>query len=393
VRDHPSASDDATPFARLLIEPNEPTAVPAPSAAKRSAVSANVLDLLVETLPHLRGGLGQESAEFTARLLYANLGLDACAVVDREHVLAYVGRGEDHHLVGGPALTGLTHRALTRGEPTTARTHEEIACPVVGCPLTSVTIAPFIVRGQVVGALKLYRAGTRIAEDDERVAVGLARVFSVSLEVAELDARSALVTQAELDALRARVSPHFLFNTLTTIAALTRTDPNRAHDLVVDFAEYFRDSLARHAEFVTLDEELEHVEQYLTFEHARFGERLRVGFDIDPRARVALVPVLSVQPLVENAIGHGLAPNGGAGTVRVTAHLEADGIEIVISDDGVGFIPGKVKPQGLGIGMDNVNQRLTKLFGPESALRVTSAPGLGTTVAFRVPARIPAAAR
>jgi LytS/YehU family sensor histidine kinase len=362
-------------------------------AAKRVAVSANVLDLLVEALPHLRGGLGPESARFTARLLYANLGLDACAVVDQEYVLAYVGRGEDHHLVGGPALTGLTHRALTTGEPTTARTREEIDCPVAGCPLTSVTIAPFVVRDQVVGALKLYRAGTRMAAADERIAIGLARVFSVSLEVAELDARSALVTQAELDALRARVSPHFLFNTLTTIAALTRTDPNRAHDLVVDFAEYFRDSLARHSEFVTLDEELEHVEQYLRFEHARFGERMRVGFDIDPRARVALVPVLSVQPLVENAIFHGLAPKGGAGTVRIAAHVEGDGTEISIVDDGVGFTVGTVTPQGLGIGMDNVNQRLTKLFGPGSALRIASEPGSGTTVAFRVPARIPAAAR
>ena len=250
-------------------------------------------------------------------MLYENLGLDACAVVDTERVLAYVGRGEDHHLVGGPSLTGVTHRAIATGHPYTARSREEIACPVAGCPLTSVTIAPFVVRGAVIGALKLYRAGTAIAQDDERVAVGLARVFSVSLEAAELDARSALVTQAELDALRARISPHFLFNTLTTIAALTRTDPSRAHDLVVDFAEYFRDSLAQHAEFVSLDEELEHVEQYLRFEHARFGERLRVAFEVDPRARLSLVPVLSVQPLVENAIGHGLGPKGGGGSVRV----------------------------------------------------------------------------
>ncbi len=357
-------------------------------------MSSNVLDLVVEALPHLRGGLRPESAGFTARLLYANLGLDACAVVDRERVLAYVGRGEDHHLVGGPALTGLTHRAIAHGEPFTARTREEIACPVPECPLTSVTIAPFVVRGQAVGALKLYRAGTPIAPDDERVAVGLARVFSVSLEVAELDARSALVTQAELDALRARVSPHFLFNTLTTIAALTRTDAHRAHDLVVDFAEYFRDSLARHSEFVSLDEELEHVEQYLRFEHARFGERLRVGFEVDGRARLAQVPVFSVQPLVENAIAHGLAPKGGGGTVRVVAQPapDGDGIEIAVSDDGVGFSPG-AQPRGLGIGMDNVNQRLVKLFGAASALRVQSAPGRGATVAFRVPARMPAAAR
>lgn len=356
-------------------------------------MSANVLDLLVEALPHLRGGLGSESAQFTARLLYQNLELDACAVVDTNHVLAYMGRGEDHHLIGGPALTGLTHRAIATGLSFTARTKEEIGCPVFGCPLTSVTIAPFVVRGQVVGALKLYRAGTPIAEDDEKIAVGIARVFSTSLEVAELAARSALVTQAELDALRARVSPHFLFNTLTTIAALTRTDPERAHDLVVDFAEYFRDSLAHHAEFVSLDEELEHVEQYLRFEHARFGNRLKVEFEVDPRARVALVPVLSVQPLVENSIGHGLAPKGGGGTVRVIAQPDGDATAITVIDDGVGFVvPGR-QSSGNGIGMDNVNQRLIKLFGPESALQVTSAPGAGTTVAFRVPARVPAAAR
>ena len=239
-------------------------------------------------------------------------------MVDTERVLAYVGRGEDHHLVGGPSLTGLTHKAIATGQRTRRARARRSTVPSPGCPLTSVTIAPFIVRGAAVGGLKLYRAGTPIAEDDEKVAVGLARVFSVSLEAAELDARSALVTQAELDALRARVSPHFLFNTLTTIAALTRTDPGRAHDLVVDFAEYFRDSLAHHAEFVSLDEELEHVEQYLRFEHARFGERLHVAFDVDPRARLALVPVISVQPLVENAIMHGLAPKGGGGTVRIT---------------------------------------------------------------------------
>ncbi len=361
-------------------------------ASKTASVSTNVLDLVVEALPHLRGGLGEESASFTARLLYRNLGLDACAVVDTERVLAYVGRGEDHHRVGGPALTGLTHKAIATGHAYTARTREEIDCPVPACPLTSVTIAPFIVRGAAVGALKIYRAGTPIAEDDEKVALGLARVFSVSLEAAELDARSALVTQAELDALRARVSPHFLFNTLTTIAALTRTDPDRAHDLVVDFAEYFRDSLAQHAEFVSLDDEMEHVEQYLRFEHARFGERLRVAFDVDSRARLALVPVMSVQPLVENAIMHGLAPKGGGGTVRIVAHPDGDGIEIAVSDDGVGFVPGTPAKHN-GIGMDNVDQRLTKLFGPSSALRITSAPGAGTTVAFHVPAKMPVAAR
>lgn len=356
-------------------------------------MSADVLDLLVQAIPHLRGGLRPETAAFTAELLYRNLGLDACAVVDRERVLAYIGRGDDHHHVGGLALTELTHRVLANGEPFTAQRREEIGCPVPSCPLTAVVIAPFVVRGQVVGALKIYRAGSTLDEKDERVAVGLARVLSVSLEVAELDARSELVTQAELDALRARIAPHFLFNTLTTIAALTRTNPRRAHDLLVDFAEYFRDSLQRHSEFVSLDEELEHVEQYLRFEHARFGERLRVAFDIDPRARLALVPVLTLQPLVENAIVHGLGPRGGAGTVRIEARPTRGGIELAVHDDGIGFDPATARPQGLGIGLDNVSQRLTKLFGPGSALRIESRDGVGTSVRFAIPAEMPTAAR
>ncbi len=351
-------------------------------------MSKDVLDLVMEALPHLRRGLGPDSATFTARLLYQNLELDACAVVDTEHVLAYVGRGEEHHLIGGPSLTGLTHKAIESGRPITARTREEIGCPVPGCPLTSVAIAPFVVRGAVVGALKLYRAGAQIDADDERVATGLARLFSISLEAADLDAREALVTRAELDALRARISPHFLFNTLTTIAALTRKDPSRAHDLLVDFAEYFRDSLAHHAESVTLDEELEHVEQYLRFEHARFGDKLRVTLDVDARARSALVPVLSVQPLVENAIGHGVAPKKGGGTIRICAKPDGASVEIAVTDDGVGFVPGTVTPCGLGIGLENVNSRLTKLFGPASALQIRSAPGEGTAVRFRVPAGV-----
>jgi LytS/YehU family sensor histidine kinase len=354
---------------------------------------SDVLDLLVEALPHLRGGLRPASAQFTAELLYRNLGLDACSVVSRDRVLSYVGKGEDHHVVGEPFLTGLTYQAIATGEAYTARTRAEINCPIPGCPLTSVVIAPFVVRGEAIGALKIYRAGTPLEAADEKIATGIARIFSVQLEASELDARSALVTQAELDALRARISPHFLFNTLTTIAALTRTDALRAHDLVVDFAEYFRDSLATHSEFVTLDDELEHVEQYLRFENARFGERLRIEFDIDPRARVALVPVLSLQPLVENSIAHGIAPKGGAGLVRIWAAPDGEGTEIAVTDDGVGFDPTNAPPRGLGIGLDNVNQRLTKLFGPASALRVTSTPGSGSAVRFRVPTRIPQAAR
>jgi two-component system LytT family sensor kinase len=365
---------------------------------RESSREETVLDLLVEALPHLRGGLRTESAAFTARLVYENLGLDAAAVISSTDTLAFIGAGSDHHLVGNPNLTDVTRRTLASGKPYTTKHRDEIGCPVAACPITAVTIAPFVVRGNVVGALKLYRAGREMEERDARVAVGLARVFSVYLEVAELDARAALVTQAELEALRAQISPHFLFNTLTTIAALTRTDPHRAHDLIVDFADYFRETLAQHGEFVTLDDELVNVERYLNFERARFGPDLAVHIDVDARSRLAIVPTLTVQPLVENAIGHGIAPSRRAGMVRIRAHARDGGFEVSVADDGVGIPNDQIasvlqrgEGTGLGLGLNNVHQRLLGAFGPRSGLQIASTPGTGTTVAFWVPAREPGA--
>ncbi len=353
------------------------------------------LDLLVAALPHLRGGLRRESAEFTARLLYEHLDVDATAVVSPDEVLAFIGLGDDHHVPGGRTLTRLTEFALHEGRAVQTHDRAEIGCPHPDCPLTSAVIAPLVAGDRVVGGLKLYRAGSRPVEArDERVAYGLARVFSVYLEAAELDARAALVTQAELEALRAQISPHFLFNTLTTIAALTRTDPVRAHDLIVDFATFFRETLAHHGELVTFDDELASVRRYLGFELARYGDVLKVVEDVDAGARRAVVPVLSVQPLVENAISHGLAPRAGAGTIVIRARRYGGATHIAVSDDGVGVAePDAAKVlerghgSGLGLGLSNVNARLISLFGAPSALQVASTPGVGTEVRFFVPDR------
>jgi two-component system sensor histidine kinase LytS len=353
-----------------------------------------VLELLIEALPHLRGGLRAGSAKFTARLLYEHLRLDAAAVVSRDRVLAFVGLGADHHLVGSPSITELTQRALRAGE--IRRTHDraEIGCPQPDCPLTSALVAPLVVRGNVVGALKLYHGrGRMIVDRDESIARALARVFSVYLELAELDARAALVTRAELEALRAQISPHFLFNTLTTIAGLTRTDPGRAHDLILDFAEFFRDTLSQHRELMRLDDELRYIERYLRFEKARLGDRLMVEHDIDPEARGLLIPVLTVQPLVENAMVHGIAPKSGVGCVRISARALDGGYEIAVRDNGVGIPKARQKHilergsgSGLGMGLNNVHNRLIGHFGAQSGLHIESRKGVGTTARFWIPA-------
>lgn len=352
-----------------------------------------VLDLLVAALPHLRGGLHEESARFTAQLLHDHLDLDAASVISTDRVLAFIGAGSDHHIVGEPNLTELTRRALCSGEVMRTERREEIGCPNPQCALTSAVIAPLHVRGRVTGAIKLYRVGGReISAYDENVARSLARVLSVYLEVAELDERATLATKAELEALRAQISPHFLFNTLTTIASLTRTNPERAHALIIDLADFFRDSLVDHGELIPLERELEYVERYLRFETARYGKRLRVEYHVDPAMYAVPVPLLAVQVLVQNAVVHGVVPRNAAGVVSISAHAGGGACEIVVRDDGVGIAPETLKRvfnrgfgSGAGIGLDNVQRRLIALFGPQHALHIESEPGRGTTARFTAP--------
>lgn len=362
------------------------------------SVEASVLDLLVEVLPHLRGGLRPESAEFTARLLFEYLELDAAAVVSPDRILAFVGAGSDHHLVGMSALTKLTHDAMLGHDAAIVHRHEDIGCPVAECPLSAAIVAPLWAGTHVVGALKLYHAsGRAFTEKEARILNGLARVFSVYLEAAELDARAALVREAELGALRAQISPHFLFNTLTSIAALTRVDSERAHDLIVDFADYFRESLCRRDELIPLRMELEHIERYLRFERIRFGDKLNVDYDLDPDLLDAHVPVLSIEPLVENAVMHGISRRDAGGTVTIRARRCDGGATFEVSDDGAGIEPGRLPHvleagigDGLGIGLSNVDGRLQALFGVPGGLRVESRAGEGTRVSFTVPVKAPA---
>jgi two-component system LytT family sensor kinase len=325
-------------------------------------------------------------------LLLEHLGIDAAAVVDTETTLAFVGAGSDHHPPGEPIRTNLTREALSTGAPIAARGRKRIGCREPSCPLGAALVLPLRVQHRTVGALKLYRIGSSrgIPAGAARAASALARLFGVYLELADVDARSARVTRAELEALRAQISPHFLFNTLTTIAALIRSRPAVAHDLIIEFAEFFRETLAQHGELCSLDDDLEYVEHYLSFERARLGQRLQVSYDIDSDARPMLVPVLVVQPLVENAIIHGLEGRTQAGKVTITAHREGDGFRIGVVD---------IAPErqlqvlthgygtGLGMGLSNVHARLLSLFGPAAGLRIESTPSRGTRVSFWVPNR------
>jgi two-component system LytT family sensor kinase len=350
----------------------------------------------------LRSGLTAGAAERTVKLLRPLLSGDAVAITDREQVLAFTGPGHDHHRRGAPLKTDATRRVLAGARTAVVRDRRELGCSEAGCPLRTAVIAPLAIGRRVVGTLKVYRLDA--VPPPRELIEGMAGILALHLELAELDRERQLAADAKLDALRAQINPHFLFNTLNTIASKARTDPEEARQLLLRLSDFFRYSIRQDGHFADFGQEYFFVRTYLSLEQARFGERLAVRYDVDPQVLGVQVPVLTIQPLVENAVKHGLAEKVGGGTVVLRARVDplARTTTIQVRDDGVGMdaetiaraldgggrggAPDGGGPDG-GIGLRNISQRLATLFGERYSIDVRSRPGEGTTVDLRMPLR------
>lgn len=228
-------------------------------------------------------------------------------------------------------------------------------------------------------------------------AVGeVARYATSQLELAELDASRARLDRAEVLALRAQISPHFVYNALNTIASFVRTDPDRARELILDFADFTRYSFRAAGPYTLLADELRNIDRYVTLERARFGAALDVKLQVAPEVLNVVVPFLALQPLVENAVRHGLAGRPG-GTITLIARDEGTDCVITVEDDGVGMDPDVLQSahaDALGadatgdqahVGLTNVDHRLRAAFGNDYGLVVETSLGAGTKVIMRVP--------
>jgi signal transduction histidine kinase len=195
--------------------------------------------------------------------------------------------------------------------------------------------------------------------------------------------RELRLAQAELQALKNQLNPHFLFNTLNTISSLMYTDIEAADAMMSRLSELLRLTLDKdHSQEVTLKEEVEILQRYLDIERIRFEERLRISMDIDPETLHARVPNFSLQPLVENAIRHGIAPRPEGGRLEIAAQRSSDMLEITLRDDGPG-ISGKTPREGIGVA--NTRARLNQLYGDSHRFRMENAPGGGLLVTIAVP--------
>jgi LytS/YehU family sensor histidine kinase len=369
------------------------TARPRGPRSGESSRSNRTIAAVGRSMP-LRSGLTADAARRTAQLLRPLLSGDAVAITDTERVLAFVGPGADHHTVGDPPQTEASARVLTGGKTVVVRHREKLGCPVGSCPLQSAVVAPLMIGKRIVGTLKVYRVDREPPARD--LVEGMAGILSLHLELADLDRERNLAADAKLDALRAQINPHFLFNILNTIASKARTDPEEARQLLLRLSDFFRYAVRQDGHFAEFGQEYFFVRTYLSLEQARYGERLRVRYDIDPQVLTAHVPVLTIQPLVENAVKHGLADKLEGGTVTLKARVDplTRTTSIQVADDGVGIpadeldriTSGTIEANG-GVGLRNISERLETLFGERYRLDVQSTEGDGTMVDLRIPLR------
>lgn len=351
----------------------------------------------------LRSGLTPDAARRTAALLRPLLGGDAVVITDRERNLAFVGPGSDHHQAGGPVRASTVRSAIAKGRTMMSRRASSMGCDDPDCPLRSGVVVPLVVGSRVVGTIGVFRTHDRPAPRDQ--VEDMASILSLHLELAEADRERKLASDARLDALRAQINPHFLFNILNTIASKSRTDPDEARQLLLRLSDFFRYAVRQEGQLAEFAQEYFFVRTYLSLEQARFGDRLRVRYDIDPQVLTAHVPVLTIQPLVENAVKHGLADKVEGGTVTLRARVDplTRTTSIRVTDDGVGMAADVLDGIGAaggtargaggaegargGVGLQNISERLTTLFGERFTLDIQSTAGGGTVVEVRVPLR------
>ena len=212
------------------------------------------------------------------------------------------------------------------------------------------------------------------------------KVWNNTRTEAKLEDHQRLLMQARLEALSSQINPHFLFNTLNSISTLIRTNPEQARTMLARLSRILRRRLRNQDHFSPLRDELEFIEDYLSIELVRFGDKLRVVKDIDPSVLDVLVPSMLLQPLVENSIRHGLAAKVEGGTVTLRARRSGDRLLIQVEDDGVGIPEAELSGiLNKGIGVSNVKERLKVLYNQDYRMLIDSQPGRGTRIEIEVP--------
>lgn len=349
--------------------------------------SRRALNIAERSVGILANGFNPHNAGKVARIVYEMTNVGAVSITDREKILAFIGIGDDHHKPNTPISSPSTLDAITKNRIIYLDGKDSpYQCSLSkNCKLGSALIIPLRAGDRVIGTIKLYEPKRKLFSTiNMSMAEGIAQLLSSQILYGEYQQKQMLLSRAEIKLLHAQVNPHFLFNALNTISAITRRDPDKARELIQHLSHFFRSNLKQNIETVTLKEELAHVKAYLTIEQARFADRLEVDIAIDDALLLERnVPSFTLQPLVENAIKHGTSNLLEGGRVRIYSQAQTEGYKIVVEDNAGSYQAPNEDYDGLG--MQIVNKRLTNKFGEQAALKTEVLANQYTRMSFLIP--------
>jgi two-component system, LytTR family, sensor kinase len=329
-------------------------------AAKQAKLA---LDIANKTLPYFRS-INSESLKIICSIIKDEIKADAVAITDTRNILAYVGFGEEKYTIGHEIINDLTKETIRSGKITIRNQIADQNTPQI----QNLLIMPLEERGEVTGTLKIYyRKGYKLTYPLQTMAIGLSQIISTLMEVSRIEQIKEEANKAEMRALQTKINPHFLFNALNAIASTTRRDPEKARELIINLSGYMRFNLEINDELIDIHNALKQVRDYVEIEKARFGSRLQVEYDID---EVTMrVPSLLIQPLVENAINHGILKTKEPGIVTISVKDLGNKVRISVKDTGVGIDEKVINQLYHGdvpskqIGLYNVHQRVKLIYG------------------------------
>ena len=354
--------------------------------------------LIQQSTELLSEGLNSKTAAKIVRIIWLQTNAAAVALTDTTQLLGFIGTGQEHHVVGSTLPIQIAAEMAENSKTIIPMDKQAWGCPNHNCSLSGLIMAPLIVDGTLQGSLMFFTANEATVTPYEMEMVqGIADFLSLMLDKRQLDEQKIMLSQAEYNMLKAQVNPHFLFNTLGTIRALIRTAPEKARARIKDLSDFLRRSLERTDDMIPLAEEMDLVRSFVRLEQSRFGERVRVSEMIQSDLTDVMIPVFTLQPIMENAIKHGLAAKRNGGSIQLRIRKSADLLQIDVEDDGAGISPERLarilqfdgglerSTAGTGIGLNNIQKRIQTAFGAEFGLRITSRLGTGTLVQIELP--------
>ncbi|WP_194437613.1 sensor histidine kinase [Vibrio fluminensis] len=348
--------------------------------------SRRALNIAERSVGILAAGFNTHTAERIARIVYEETSVGAVSITDNEKILAFVGIGDDHHRPETPISSQSTLDAITQDKIIYLDGKDKpYQCSISHrCKLGSALIIPLRAGDKVIGTIKLYEPKRKLFSTiNMSMAEGIAQLLSSQILYGELQQKQSLLSQVEIKLLHAQVNPHFLFNALNTISAVVRRDPSKARELIQHLSQFFRSNLKQDIEEVSLQDELDHVNAYLTIEKARFTDRLEVEMDIDQAWMARKLPTFTLQPLVENAIKHGTSQLLEGGVIRIYSQDVEQGCKITVEDNAGSYKAPQQDHEGLG--MQIVAKRLSNKFGTIGQLTIEVEPNQYTRMSFIIP--------